>query len=196
MRSKCIAPGAGGFCYYWTDSAERNVVNAEPTVSTPPAVGPMRRQGSPWLWKLIAVLILAAAAIAFGVWRFHRPQPSSPGSESRAAEEKGQPQKLAVPLRAQTRETRSTPVIHLQWDPSATPVRRSSYGILYIYDGGSPRQLVLHRPALDSGFTDYTPVSDEITFHLVLERGRPGGESILVLLGARKGARIGLESER
>ena len=76
-------------------------------------------------------------------------------------------------------------MIRLLWDPSAQPVRRSSYGILYIYDGGVPKRQLLERTALDIGFTDYVPASDEVKFHFILERGRSEGESLLVLLGAR-----------
>ena len=76
----------------------------------------------------------------------------------------------------------------MSWNASAQPVRRSSYGILYIYDGGVPSQLVLQRRALDFGSTEYAPTSDEVTFHLILERGRSEGESLLVLLGTAAGS--------
>jgi hypothetical protein len=108
-----------------------------------------------------------------------------------------QREELTVSLRARTPQTKSGPLIQLlQWDPLANPIPRSSYGSLYVYDGGVPQQLLLRRQALDFGSTSYTPASDEVTFHLVLERGRLGGESMLMLLGAREGAHVGLKSER
>lgn len=155
----------------------------------------MRRPRLPFLLKSLVAVILAAM-VALGVWRFHSPEQSNAHLASRAAEEKSQPEKSTVLLRAETRQTNSGPMIQLHWDPSAEPIRRSSYGILYIYDGGVPTQVVLRRRALDSGSTRYSPATDEVTFHLVLERGRSGGESMLVLLGARDGGRSGLESER
>jgi hypothetical protein len=141
---------------------------------------------SPWL-----VVAGLAASIAFGVRRFHRPDESHARSELRSAEGKNQPDRLWPSLRAQTREVKSGSLIRLEWDPSAKPIRRSSYALLYIYDGGIPNKRVLDRRTLDFGSTDYKPASDEVTFHLVLPGGRPEGEFLLVLLGPR----IGLEPE-
>jgi hypothetical protein len=131
--------------------------------------------------------ILAAGMIVFAVRRFHHSEGSHARSGSSATEETGQPEKLAVSLTAETHQTKSGSMIQLHWDTSAKPIRRSAYGMLYIYDGGIPNQQVLDRRALDSGSTDYTPLSDEVTFHLILPGGRPKGEFLLVLLGTREG---------
>ena len=106
-----------------------------------------------------------------------------------------QSEQPTVSLRAQTRHLKSRSTIQLQWDPSAEPMRRSSYGILYIYDGYVPKRRLLNRRALDFGSTEYTPESNEVTFHLMLDRDRPEGESLLVLLGTGKSTHAGLESD-
>lgn len=106
-----------------------------------------------------------------------------------------QTERSAVSLRAETHQTKAGPVIHLQWDPFSQPIRRASSAMLYIYDGGTPIERLLNRRVLDSGFTDYSPATDEIGFHLVLEKGRPGGESVLVLFGTREAFHARLESE-
>jgi hypothetical protein len=140
------------------------------------------------LFKSLAVAItIAASTIACGDRGF---EPSHPGNGrlEPAAEEKSEPDSAKVWLRAQTRQEKSGPAIRVSWNASAQPVRRSSYGILYIYDGGVPNQLVLQRRALDFGSTDYAPRSDEVTFHLILERGRSEGDYLLVLLGAPAGS--------
>jgi len=110
------------------------------------------------------------------------------------AEETSQPERSTISLRARTRQAKSGSMIQLQWHPSAKPIRRSSCGILYIYDGGIPRQLLLHRRAFDFGSTGYKPMSDEVLSIWYCKKGRPGGESMLVWLGARQAAHIGLES--
>jgi hypothetical protein len=145
--------------------------------------GAMRPSRRFLLECVVIAMILAAGTIAFGVWRFHWPERSHAHGGTRVGEESRQPEKLTVSLRAQTRKMKSGRMIHVQWDPSAKPIRRSPYGILYIYDRGVPNNLVLQRRALDSGSTEYQPDSDEITFHLILPGGRSEGESLMVLLG-------------
>jgi hypothetical protein len=139
--------------------------------------------------------ILAAGMIAFAVRGFHHSGGSNARSKSPATKENVQPEKLAVSLTAETHQTKSGSIIQLHWDTSAEPIRRSSHGMLYIYDGGIPNQQVLDRRALDSGSAEYTPVSDEVTFHLILPGGRPTGEFLMVLLGKREGRDGGLHSE-
>jgi hypothetical protein len=104
-------------------------------------------------------------------------QSSTQGEEHKGAEQ------LNISLRAHTRQTKSEPIIHLQWDPSAEPIRHSAYGMLYIYGRITPRKIFLPREALRLGFRDYSPNTDEVTFHLVLDGGRSGEQSLLVLLG-------------
>jgi hypothetical protein len=133
---------------------------------------------------VVITLVVGASMIALGVWQFHRPEQIKSGMDSRAPEETSQAEKAAVSLRAETHHAKSGPIIQLKWNASANAVRLSPYGILYIYDGGIPRQRRIERRALDSGSTSYTPVSDEVTFHLVLPKGRSEGESLVVLLGA------------
>jgi hypothetical protein len=53
---------------------------------------------------------------------------------------------------------------------------------------------VLHRRSLDLGSVDYRPTSDEVTFHLILERGGAEGDWLLVLLGTPEATHAGLES--
>ncbi len=154
----------------------------------------MRRPPLRLLLKCLVVAFILAAAITFGIRHFGPSEPSYARSESASGEEKSQAEELAVSLRARTRQVKSAAVIRLQWDPSAKAIRRSSFGILYIYDGGVPRKQVLERKALDAGSTEYKPASDEITFHLRLPGGRPEGESLLVLLGSARG-QAALESD-
>ncbi len=155
----------------------------------------MQRPRLRFLLTCLITVILAASMIAFGIRRFRRPERSNAYAQSRAAEDKSQSEQLAVSLRAQTLQIKSKSRIRLRWDASAKPIRRSSYGILYIYDGGIPHKRLLKRRALDFGSTDYSPTSDEVTFHLVLEKGRSEGESVLVLLGTREGLHAGWESD-
>lgn len=130
---------------------------------------------------------------AFGAWGFQ--QANNARAELRESA-KTPPEKLVVSFGAQTHQTKSGPKIQLRWNSSAEPIRRSSYAILYIYDAGIPKKLLLGRQALDSGSTQYSPAGDEITFHLILEKGRPAGEFVLVLLGSREGKSSALESHR
>lgn len=155
----------------------------------------MQRPRLRFLLKCVITVILAASTIAFGIRRFGSTERSNASAQSPAVEDKSQSEQLAVSLRAQTLQMKSGSRIRLQWDASAKPIRRSSYGILYIYDGGIPHKRLLKRRALDFGSTDYSPASDEVTFHLILEKGRSEGESVLVLLGTREGLHAGLESD-
>ncbi len=143
----------------------------------------------------IATVILAGATVTFGLRRIHHPEPAFAYSDPVIADPKNQPENSTIALSAQTHKTKSGSKIRLAWDRSAEPIRRSSYGILYIYDGGLPAKRVLSRRTLDSGSTNYTPATDEITFHLILEKGRPKGESVLVLLGSREARRASLKSD-
>jgi hypothetical protein len=134
--------------------------------------------------KCLAItVIVGASIIAFGLRRFHPPEQINNHLNSRAVEQTSQAGGTAVSLRAETHHAKSGPIIQLKWNPLAYAVRHSPYGILYIYDGGIPNQLRIERRALDSGSTNYTPVSDEVTFHLILPKGRSEGESLVVLLG-------------
>ena len=143
----------------------------------------------------ILVILSVAILIALGIWRFHRRDRGETRSDAQVAEE-SQPEKLAVGLSAYTRQAKSGSIIHIQWNPSAQAVRRSPYGILYIYDDGIPSQLRLERRVLDSGSSDYTPESDEVFFHLILPGGRSEGEFLLVVLGSHGAARARGESDR
>jgi len=116
-------------------------------------------------------------------------------SESRAVEQGQSSEQVRVSLRAETRQVKSRLIIQLRWDPTAAPMRRSSRGILYIYDGFVPKQRLLDRRALAFGSTEYAPESDEVSFHLMLDRDTPEGESLLVLLGAPQATHVGLESD-
>lgn len=157
----------------------------------------MRPPQLPFLWKGLAVVfVLAAGVIGWGVWRSRTPEPGHGRVESVRLPERSRSEHSVVSFRAQTRQAKAGPVIHLQWDASSQPIRRASRAMLYIYDGGTPIELVLNRRVLDAGFTDYSPASDEIGFHLILDKGTPAGESVLVLLGDREGTHIRLESKR
>jgi hypothetical protein len=149
-----------------------------------------------FLWKCLAVaLTVAASTIACGGRRFERAELSDGPVDVRAAEEKGKPDARSVLLRAQTRQTKAGSLIQVLWDASAKPIQRSAYGILYIYDGGIPKKLVLSRRTLDLGSADYRPTSDEVTFHFILERGGSEGDWLLVLLGTPEATHAGLQSD-
>ena len=143
--------------------------------------------------SFIVTLLLIAGMIAFGASRFQK------ASHARAVPResaKAPSDNLEVSFRAQTHQTKSGPTIQLRWNASAEPIRRSAYAFLYIYDSGIPQKLLLGRRTLDSGSTQYSPAGDEITFHLILEKGRPAGEFLLVLLGSPERKSSGLESHR
>jgi len=128
---------------------------------------------------------VVASTIAFGFPYFHLVEESSAHSDAVAADHDGQPEKPIFVLTAHTRQTKSGPIIRLQWDPSAEPIRRSSYAMLYIYDGvAPPRNIPLQGKALQAGFTDYSPKTDEVTFHFSLQGSRSEGQFVLVVLGA------------
>jgi hypothetical protein len=147
------------------------------------------------LWKCLAVaLTVLASTIACGGRRFERAELSDARVDLAAAKENGRRDALTASLRAQTRQTKAGSLIQLLWDAAAKPIQRSAYGILYIYDGGIPKKLVLRRRALDLGSVDYRPTSDEVTFHFILERGGAEGDWLLVLLGTPEATHAGLES--
>lgn len=135
--------------------------------------------------KLLLALV-GIVAIVIAVWRFHyAARADAQHSDRAAAPAQAEPNKGALSLQAQTRLTESGAIIRLQWDPSAAAVRRSSYATLFVYDGATPNKVVLNRRVLDSGYMDYSPANNQITFHLIFEKGRTEGEFLLVLLGAR-----------
>ncbi|MFL6354815.1 MAG: hypothetical protein ACJ74Z_23595 [Bryobacteraceae bacterium] len=137
--------------------------------------------------SLILVLIVAASIVAFGVGCSHDSTSRDRRSESQAAI-KSPPARVTVSLTAQTHQTKAgRPTIQLHWNASAESIQHSSSGILYIYDGGIPSVRMLERAVLQAGSAEFAPVSDEITFHLVLDQDRTGGEFVLVLLGAKRG---------
>lgn len=146
----------------------------------------MRPPSMRFLLKYLIALILAATAIAFGIWTFHPSGQSTVRSRPRPEDPKSESVKETVLLRAETHPANSGSVVRLQWNASAKPIRGSPYGILYIYDGGVPSKLLLDRRVLDSGSTEYTPATGEVTFHLLLAGGPPEGESLIVLLRARE----------
>jgi hypothetical protein len=132
-------------------------------------------------------------AVAVVLWRLRPPERREAQPRDRAAEsESGQ---RVLSLGAATRETKSGTIVRLLWDPSAAPVRQSSYATLFVYDGGSPKKFVLSRRELDAGYMDYSPVGEQVTFHLMFEKGRTQGEYMLVLLaagGSETGSLFGL----
>jgi hypothetical protein len=149
-----------------------------------------RRLSFPGTCAAVA-LLMAASTIACGGGRLEHAGRSDARLDIRASEEKGRSYTSTILLRAQTYQTQSGPHIELLWDASAQPVRRSSYGVLYIYDGGVPKKLLLQRRALDLGWVKYRPASEEVTFHFILEQGEPRGDWLLVLLGTPEATRAG-----
>ena len=143
-----------------------------------------------------AAVTVVASTIAVGFRYFYPAGQSTGHSDSVTSDGGRQPEKATIALRAHTRRTISGAIIRLQWNPSAEPIRRSSYAMLYIYDGPTPRNLALRRQALQAGFLDYSPETGEVTFHLVLQGGgRLEGQSLLVVFGAGGGTPAGLGSD-
>jgi hypothetical protein len=176
---------------------KRNVAVDQPKLRV------MQRPSLRFLFECVVVtmILILATTIVFSIRRSQGPDRKGDRSESRPGEqrrpgEQSQPGTLGVALNAYTRQAKSGSIIHIEWDPSAHAVRHSPYGILYIYDGGTPSQLRLDRRVLDSGSSQYTPASDEVAFHLILPGGRPEGEFLLVLLGSHGAARTRRESDR
>ena len=129
---------------------------------------------------------MVASTIAPGFPYFHPMEQSSAHSDSVAADDDRQPEKPIFVLTAHTRLTKFGPIIRLQWEPSPEPIRRSSYAVLYIYDGLTPpRNITLQGKALLAGFTEYSPKTDEVLFHFSLQQGsRSEGQFLLFVLGA------------
>ena len=161
---------------------------------------PIRPPSSQSLLKWLA-LVVVASAIGFATRHVYsreqggfRPD-SVEAKDSVAPKDDSEPNELTISLSAHTHETKSGPIIQLQWDTSAKPIQSSSSGILYIYDGVNPRKLLLQRHELELGSRNYVPETDEVTFHLVLPGGKVKRQSLLVVLGAGKAMHAGSEAE-